>query len=636
MGRGMLALRLAARDVRRRPVESALLLVAIMASTTTLTLGLVLNGVARDPYQATREATAGPDVVGAVSPDSFEGRPADPAGLEALAQAPGVVDQSGPYPVTGAVLEADGQLATAEVEGRDAASAGVDRPELTQGRWLDGGGAVVEAAFADALGLRAGDSITLNNRAFPVVGLAVSAAAPPYPSMAPAGTAENRLQYCPLPAPSPCDEALAGGGFSPELDTALRRVDAEHPGRVWLTQADARSLARDPASLNYVVHLRLADPAAAHTFVDRHLPPGGPDGAVVPGTVDAPALRSWQQIGDEVEDLLRNEQEALLVGSRLLGLLAVASIAVLVGGRMAEQSRRVGLLKAVGGSPGLVAAVLLAEYVLVALLAAATGLAAGWLAAPLLADPGVGLLGGSGTPLLTVSTVATVVAVAIGVAVAATAVPAVRAARTSTVAALADSPRAPRRSARLIAVSARLPVPLLLGVRVAGRRPRRVALAVLSVAITVTGIVAALATEAQVGEDRGSAIAGDRLDRALVVITMTLVALAAVNAIFITWASALDTRRSSAVTRALGATPHQVSAGLSAAQVAPALAGAALGIPGGIALVSVLDDAAVLPPLWQLLAVLPVTALAVAGLAGIPAHLGARRSAAETLQAEHA
>ena len=33
----------------------------------------------------------------------------------------------------------------------------------------------------------------------------------------------------------------------------------------------------------------------------------------------------------------------------LLGLLAIASVAVLVGGRMAEESRRVGLLKAVGG-----------------------------------------------------------------------------------------------------------------------------------------------------------------------------------------------------------------------------------------------------------------------------------------------
>ena len=53
---------------------------------------------------------------------------------------------------------------------------------------------------------------------------------------------------------------------------------------------------------------------------------------------------------------------------------------------MADQTRRVGLLKAVGGTPGLVAAVLLAEYVLVALVAAAAGLAVGSLTAPLLTE----------------------------------------------------------------------------------------------------------------------------------------------------------------------------------------------------------------------------------------------------------
>jgi predicted lysophospholipase L1 biosynthesis ABC-type transport system permease subunit len=83
-------------------------------------------------------------------------------------------------------------------------------------------------------------------------------------------------------------------------------------------------------------------------------------------------------------NVVQDQQLVLLSGSWLVGSLAVASIAVLAGGRMADQTRRVGLLKAVGGTPRLVAAVLLAEYVVVALLAAAAGLAAGWLAAPLL------------------------------------------------------------------------------------------------------------------------------------------------------------------------------------------------------------------------------------------------------------
>jgi putative ABC transport system permease protein len=70
------------------------------------------------------------------------------------------------------------------------------------------------------------------------------------------------------------------------------------------------------------------------------------------------------------------------------------------------------------------------------------------------------------------------------------------------------------------------------------------------------------------------------LNQVPVVIAITLVVLATVNAIFVSWATALDARHSSALTRTLGATPQRASGGLSAAQVLPALAGATLGIPG--------------------------------------------------------
>jgi putative ABC transport system permease protein len=122
----------------------------------------------------------------------------------------------------------------------------------------------------------------------------------------------------------------------------------------------------------------------------------------------------------------------------------------------------------------------------------------------------------------------------------------------------------------------------------------------------------------------------------LLVVTVTLVALAAVNAIVSTWSTALDARHSSAMARALGATPVEVSIGLAAAQVLAAIAGAILGVPGGIALLAAVDpDPGVpLPPTWQLLVVVPGTALVVAALTAIPARLSARRPVIETLQAE--
>ena len=117
MGRILLVGRLAVRDLRRRRIEAALLLLAIMAATTTLTLGLVLRDAASDPYQSTREATNGPDVVASVS------QPADLSGLKELASDPGVIDHSGPYPVTPAELRASGRTSDVQAVGRDVAPA---------------------------------------------------------------------------------------------------------------------------------------------------------------------------------------------------------------------------------------------------------------------------------------------------------------------------------------------------------------------------------------------------------------------------------------------------------------------------------------------------------------------------------
>jgi putative ABC transport system permease protein len=534
----------------------------------------------------------------------------NPAALDALTRAPGVVAHSGPYTLADTTLTAHGTRAAVQAEGRDVAPATLDQPELTAGRWVRDGGVVVERAFADAFDVHTGDAVKVGGRSFRVAGIAVTAAMSPYPS-------------------------------------AGSMVDGHvvHPGLVWLTRADARRLAVAPENVSYIVNLRLADPARAPAFVAAHEPsehgsvnaPPGARPAVPPPS--PPMLQSWTQLSDNAGNLVRNERRALLTGSWLLGLLALASVAVLVGGRMAGQLRRVGLLKAVGGTPGLVASVLLAEYVVLALVAATAGLAIGRLTAPPLADPGAGLVGGAGGIPFGVVDVLVVIAVAVAVAVVATLVPAIRAARVSTVLALGDAGRPPRRSARLIALSARLPVPLLLGLRVAGRRPRRSLLCAAGATITVAGIVAVLSAHAQLDAQRTtSALADPRTDRlsdVLALIAVMLVAQAAVNAVFITWATVLDARRTCALARALGATPGQVAAGLSAAQVLPALAGAIVGIPAGLGLfAAVSPDDAPTPSAWWLLATVAGTVVVITALTAIPARASARRPVAAVLRSE--
>jgi len=604
MGRILLIFRLVARDLRRRRAQAVLLLVAIAAAAATLTLGLVLYGVTSQPYQQTRAATAGPDVVASflnLPPLPASGSlPVGLADMRALIRAPGVTGHSGPYPVAWATLRIRGLVAGAMAEGRDPVRASIDQPKLTQGSWVGGDGVVVERSFAEALGIGVGDRITLDGRPFRVVGVAVTAANAPFPN------ADFAIYGSPFPS----------SGF----------------GLIWLARDAARSLATPALPLSYVLNLKLADPAGATAFEGAH---GAGDAAAL-------GLSSWQAIRQEDNNLVRSEQRVLLMGSWLLGLLAIASVAVLVGGRMAEQTRRVGLLKAVGSTPKLVAAILLAENLLLALVAAAAGLAVGWLTAPLLTRPSEGLVGAAGPPSLTISTVGWVTAVALAVALLATFVPAIRAARTSTVSALADAARLPRRRAVLIAISARLPVPLLLGLRLAARRPRRMVLSAASIAVTVSGVVAVLAVRARQAQQDNLGLSAldnprnDRVDQVLLVITVMLIALAAVNVIVITWATVLDARHSSALTRALGATPEQVSASLSAAQVLPALAGALLGIPAGLGLIAALrhGSATFSPPVWQLLAVGPATLVVVAGLTRIPARAAARRPVAGILQSE--
>jgi putative ABC transport system permease protein len=609
MGRTALIARLIARDLQRRPAQAALLLLVIMAATTTLTLGLALAGVTSRPYQQTRNATSGPDVVASYTDLPPLPRGATPtaalSAMVALTRAPGVTDVSGPYPVGWATLRIGKLTAGVIAEGRAPGRAAVDQPKVTAGTWVRAGGVVLERSFADALGARVGERITLDGRTFRVAGIAVTAATAPYPN---------------------ADYSLAGTPF-PSIEC----------GMVWVSESAARSFATKTLPLSYILNLRLASASAAPAFANAHRAGEFQNLLVLP----------WQQIAQQDNNVILNEQRTLLVGSSLLALLALASVTVIVGGRLAAQTRRVGLLKAVGGTPRLVALVLLGENLLLALAAAAAGLGVGWLAAPLLTSPGSGLVGTPGAPSLTLATAGWVAAAAVAVAMLATFVPALRAARTSTVGALADAAQRPGRRRLLLALSRRLPVPLLLGVRLVARRPRRSVLSGVTVGITATTIVAVLtvhAHQALVGADGGgasrlSALINpryERVDQVLLVLTVMLVVLASVNALFITQVTAIDARHSGGLVRALGATNEQFAAALGAAQLIPAVPGVLVGIPAGIGLVGAVahGGSTTVPPAWWLAAMAVGVLVALAALVAIPARAAARRSPAEILAVE--
>ncbi len=107
----------------------------------------------------------------------------------------------------------------------------------------------------------------------------------------------------------------------------------------------------------------------------------------------AQVLSTWEGVAAADALLVQDAQSVLAPGAVLLALLAIASVAVLVGRRLSEYARRVGLLTAAGATPALVAATFVVENLALALFAAAVGIVAGDLIAPLLTNAGAALIG---------------------------------------------------------------------------------------------------------------------------------------------------------------------------------------------------------------------------------------------------
>jgi putative ABC transport system permease protein len=593
VGRILLVFRLVLADVRRHPGQAAILLLAITVATAMLGLGGSLGGATGTLYRQTRATTAGPDVVAV----SYGTDRTATSALESLEGAPGVVAHNGPYRQYYSTLTAHGSTAHVVAEGADATLGPLNHPLVTSGSWVRPGGVVVERGFAGALGVHVGDQVTIADRSRPVVGIAVTATHPIYPWA-----------------------QLAGGDGGP----------SDYAGLVWLSEADTKTLASANISAISAMDLKLRDPAATQTFVNSS------STSTIP--VD---FFTWQFIADQDSVMLKDSQPILVIGSWLLSFLAIVGVAVLAAGRAAKQTRRVGLLKAVGATPGLIAAVLLTEYLTMSLLADVLGLVAARLAEPAVINPTASLITTATGPAG--HTIALTTIVALAVAVLTTIGPTVRALRTETVAALADTAHRPQHRTRLTRFSASLPTSLLLGLRLIARRPGRAFLHTCGTAAAMTMAAALLMIYAQpekgygLGPSSLSNLRDEQGRHVLLAVTAALIALAAVNTITITWTTAMEARPTMAIARTLGATPGQITAGLSTAQLLPTLPGAITGIPLGIVLYLPFSVGQVtMPPAWWLLTAALAPLLATAALTAIPARIAARRSVAQTLSAEAA
>jgi putative ABC transport system permease protein len=596
-----LAVRLAGRNLRRRPGQALLLLLAMTIATGVFGVATSVYGSADAPWDHVWRATRGFNVSFTVyHPPDEPGNRAFVDELrrrgERLARAPEVVGVGGPWThLYGSIRVAGGnEDLTAEI--RDPGPYQVDQPLVTSGRWLGGGGVVLESGLAATLHAAPGGTVTIQGQPFPVRGVA---------------------------------ETVSRGRFP-----------LSRPAQVWVTPSTAgrlRSLGM--TEQGFELQLRLADPNRAAAFVTAHEPlleVSDPDSSV------RGYMETWQQRRADSHSDIDILAGTLLGAGTLIAILTVATAAVLVAGRMAAQIRQVGTLKAVGVTPRQVVLVLLAEHLGIAAGATALGLGVGRLLAPRIAETSVTVLGRPQPPPLTLTRVAVVAAVAFAVVTLGTVRPALRGIRQSTLRSLAAGPRPPRRPGRLGRLATRLGVPLpgVLGIRSAWRRPGRLLTNAAGLLLAVAMIVVALALRdsldllnlrppepGHAASDAAVAVLYDQIRAIILGTAILLLVLGTINAFIVATFAAGDAARNHAVLRAVGATQRQTVVALIVSQLGACAIAVVAGIPLGLGLWSLMEggdlpETSVSAPSLVLLAV--AVPLAFAAIVSLPARLLAR------------
>ena len=418
-------------ELRGGRLRAMLMLLAVVAlAAAAIVAGLSTQGQAGSRWDAAFAESNGAHVT--ITSD-------DPVALRRVAGDPRVASRSAAYGVAFGVDVTQGTRLVGEtvvLRMGDRSRPSIARPLLRAGRWVRAGAtdeAVVDRAFALDEGIGIGDRLTLHQ-----AGRAVRVTV--------VGQAINLRDT-----------------FYPDGDAT-----------VWLDPAAFGALA--PGARDRTVFLRLHDPDAAEAFVS--------DVSGVVGTSD------WL---DTRTDVLR-AGSIFATFLRVLGIFVMVAAAIVVAGsvatRVLARRRDIGLLKAVGVTPGQVTASVVLAHVVVA----AVGVLVGWLVGGVLAGQlqlQVAEVLGSAGPVFDPGALLITLAVVEVLVVVATALPARHAGRVPTTVALA--PVAPTRGhrSRLAALGDRVglgPVGVA-GLRDAFAQPARALLTALALAVAVVGVV---------------------------------------------------------------------------------------------------------------------------------------------------
>jgi putative ABC transport system permease protein len=439
-------------DLRAHRAQSAVTVAVIAGVVAALVLAAMLLEGALNPWQQLFDRTRGADMLVYLT----DGTSTTP--LRALV---GVTEVAAPYDAAPATLVQGAQKSPVQVDGMTPKPPAMSAPLVVAGTWLRAGqpdGVVIEASFAAAVHVGIGDKIVLDGVDGTTVPMRVT------------GIADTADQ-----------------GFYPQWT----------PGLIWAQQGLLAEVEPTASETTEVVGLRLSDPSAAGTAQVSQEVVNAYPGSSESSPVERTTTR--QQVMDSMASDDRLLGELLALFGIIALVAAPCAIANVTSGRVLMQRRDLAMLKALGFTPGQVAAMQLAEQTALGVAGTALGLATARIAtSSAFVHPAAGIgvtlspLPGTWALLIAAGAIFTILI--------ATAIPAWRAGRVSPVAAVQPIPPGGHLSpiARL-SLLVRLPAALVLGMRDALTRRLPAALTVAGVAIPMAMITIALAVWSTIG-----------------------------------------------------------------------------------------------------------------------------------------
>lgn len=436
-------LRKALADIRSHRLQHAIIFFILMLATVTLTISIIVQQSANDPWDKTFERTNGAHVWLVAKND---------VDLNIAAELDGVTETTGIIPATSKhplIIDGDKRDTFLYAAGENPK---VAIPLVVEGRWYDNdnpGELVLDFGVARNFDIKVGDDVEILTDRGPlslkVVGLAVTSHWIPFQ--------ESFADLLPLLAYVP----------QPAFD----------------------SIVTNPENRANAMGIRLENSDESKAFVEKAH-------AALNGRLDSSI--EWQWVREM--STIANQINVLFLGFfSILGLITVGFIiANIIGAQVVTQYREIGLLKSVGFTPRQVTTLFLVEHLLIGLAATIVGLIIGMAIAPNFTSPLADLLNTDAPSAYNPLTLLTILLVVEGAVFIFTVIPAWRGGRVDTVKAInAGYQRNLKRASRPAQLARHLglsPV-IVFGVKDTTSRPLRTGLTVIALILSISvGIIA--------------------------------------------------------------------------------------------------------------------------------------------------